>query len=83
MKIFVVLVLVIVVAYAWNIIFKSSMLGKPGNIVVGIIGCFVGNLISVGFGICAELDWISIILSGTLGAIMFLILFNRFLSLLQ
>ena len=57
-------------------LYKGSGLGLIGNIVVGIIGSFVGSwalgLIGVSFGA----GWIGAILTGALGAIVILFLFN-------
>ena len=79
MKIFITLVVVTIAAYLIKLIYKSSLLGKLGNVVVGIVGIIVGNLISLEFGFNTKFDWFVIILSSTFGAICILFLFNRFL----
>jgi uncharacterized membrane protein YeaQ/YmgE (transglycosylase-associated protein family) len=76
MKIFITLVVVTIAAYLIKLIFKSSLLGKLGNVVVGI----VGNLISLEFGSNTKFDWFVLILSSTSWAICILLLFNRFLT---
>ena len=57
-------------------LYKGSGLGLIGNIVVGIVGSFVGSwvlgLVDISFGG----GWIGAILTGALGAVVILFLFN-------
>jgi len=59
-----------------SMIYKGSGLGIIGNIVVGIIGSFVGywllGLLEVSLGS----GWIGAILTGAIGAIVILFLIN-------
>lgn len=80
MKIFITIVVVTIAAYLIKLIFNGSLLGKFGNVVVGIVGIIVGNLISLEFGFNTKSDWFVIILSSTFGAICILFSFNRFLT---
>ena len=57
-------------------LYKGSGLGLIGNIVVGIIGSYVGSKLLWYFGITLGSGWISAILTGALGAIVILFLFN-------
>lgn len=57
-------------------IYKASGLGLIGNIVVGIIGGFVGYWLLGKLGINLGTGWISAILTGAVGAIIILILLN-------
>tara|TARA_R110000787_G_scaffold38086_3_gene96244 strand:+ start:15988 stop:16236 length:249 start_codon:yes stop_codon:yes gene_type:complete len=57
-------------------IYKGSGLGLIGNIVVGIIGSLVGSKLLGYFGITLGSGWIGAILTGALGAIVILFLFN-------
>jgi len=57
-------------------IFRGSSLGLFGNIVVGIIGSFVGgwSLEKLGFSIGS--GWIGAVLTGAVGALIILFLLN-------
>ncbi len=57
-------------------LYKGSGLGLIGNIVVGIIGSYVGSKLLWYFGITLGSGWIGAILTGALGAIVILFLFN-------
>ena len=63
------------------VIFKGGGLGLLGNIVVGILGSFVGYWLLGKFGISLGTGWIGAVLTGALGAIVILaivnLLFNR------
>ena len=64
-----------------SVIFKGGGLGLLGNIVVGILGSFVGYWLLGKFGISLGTGWIGAVLTGALGAIVILaivnLLFNR------
>jgi uncharacterized membrane protein YeaQ/YmgE (transglycosylase-associated protein family) len=64
-----------------SVIFKGGGLGLLGNIIVGILGSFVGYWLLGKFGISFGTGWIGSILTGALGAIVILaiinLLFNR------
>jgi len=59
-----------------SMIFKGSSLGFLGNLVLGIIGSFVGYWLFGKLGISLGSGWISAILTGAVGAIVVLFLFN-------
>ncbi len=64
-----------------SFIFKGGGLGLLGNIVVGILGSFVGYWLLGKLGISLGTGWVGAILTGALGAIVILaiinLLFNR------
>ena len=57
-------------------IFKGSNLGLLGNIVVGIIGSFVGNWSLGKLGVDLGTGWVGAILTGAIGALIILFLLN-------
>ncbi|MEP0265506.1 GlsB/YeaQ/YmgE family stress response membrane protein [Dokdonia sp.] len=57
-------------------LYKGSGLGIIGNIIVGIIGSFVGNWLLRKLGVSLGSGWIGAILTGAIGAIVILFLFN-------
>ena len=57
-------------------IFKGSGLGLIGNIVVGIIGSFVGYWLLGKLGVSLGTGWIGAILTGAVGAIVILAILN-------
>ena len=57
-------------------LYKGSGLGLIGNIVVGIIGSYVGSKLLWYFDISLGSGWIGSILTGAFGAIVILFLFN-------
>ena len=59
-----------------GMIYKGSGLGLIGNIVVGIIGSFVGYGLLGLLGINLGSGWIGAILTGAIGAIVILVLIN-------
>jgi uncharacterized membrane protein YeaQ/YmgE (transglycosylase-associated protein family) len=74
----IIVTLLIGAAAGWlgSMIYKGSGLGIVGNIVVGIIGSFVGYWLLGKFGINLGTGWIGAILTGAVGAIIILILLN-------
>jgi len=57
-------------------IYKGSGLGIIGNILVGIVGGFLGYWLFGKLGISLGTGWIGAILTGAIGAIIILFLFN-------
>ena len=57
-------------------IFKGSSLGLFGNIIVGIVGSFVGNWSFGKLGVSLGSGWIGAILTGAVGALIILFLLN-------
>jgi uncharacterized membrane protein YeaQ/YmgE (transglycosylase-associated protein family) len=74
----IIVTLLIGAAAGWlgSMIYKGSGLGIFGNIVVGIIGSFVGYWLLGKLGINLGTGWIGAILTGAIGAIIILILLN-------
>jgi uncharacterized membrane protein YeaQ/YmgE (transglycosylase-associated protein family) len=74
----IIVTLLIGAAAGWlgSMIYKGSGLGIVGNIVVGIIGSFVGYWLLGKLGINLGTGWIGAILTGAVGAIIILILLN-------
>ena len=61
-------------------LFKGSSLGIIGNIVVGIIGSFVGYWLLGMLGINLGSGWIGSILTGAIGAVIILFGLNLVLK---
>ena len=59
-----------------SVIFKGSGLGLIGNIIVGILGFFVGGWLLGKLGVSLGGGTLGAILSGALGAIVILLLLN-------
>ncbi|HWK04998.1 MAG TPA: GlsB/YeaQ/YmgE family stress response membrane protein [Puia sp.] len=57
-------------------IFEGSSLGLPGNIIVGILGGFIGYWVLGKLGISLGSGWIGAILTGGIGAIIILAVLN-------
>jgi len=76
MEIIVILIIGAVAGWLGSTIYTGSGLGLIGNIVVGIIGSFVGYLALGKLGINLGTGWIEAILTGAIGAIIILILLN-------
>jgi uncharacterized membrane protein YeaQ/YmgE (transglycosylase-associated protein family) len=76
MEIFVTLIIGLAAGWLGSMIYKGSGLGILGNIVVGILGSFVGYWLLGKLGIHLGAGWIGTILTGAIGAIVILILFN-------
>jgi len=57
-------------------IYKGSGLGILGNIVVGIIGSFVGYWLLGKLGISLGSGWVGALLTGAIGAIVILAILN-------
>ena len=59
-----------------GVLYKGSGLGLIGNIVIGIIGSFVGFWLFGVLGISLGVGFIGSILTGAIGAIVILFLIN-------
>ena len=59
-----------------GVLYKGSGLGLIGNIVVGIIGSFVGFWLFGVLGISLGEGWVGSILTGAIGAVVILFLIN-------
>ena len=57
-------------------IYQGSGLGVLGNIIVGIVGSFVGYWLLGKLGISLGSGWIGAILTGAIGAIIVLAILN-------
>lgn len=78
MEILVTIIIGAVAGWLGSTIYKGSGLGIIGNIVIGIIGSFVGYWILGELGISFGTGLISAILTGALGAIVILVVLNLF-----
>jgi uncharacterized membrane protein YeaQ/YmgE (transglycosylase-associated protein family) len=74
----IIVTLIIGAAAGWlgSMIFKGSGLGLIGNIVVGIVGSFLGYWLLGKLGVSLGSGWIGAILTGAIGAIIILALLN-------
>ena len=59
-----------------SLIFKGTGLGLFGNIIIGIVGTFVGNWSHDKFGINLGDGWIGSVLTAAIGAVIILFLIN-------
>jgi uncharacterized membrane protein YeaQ/YmgE (transglycosylase-associated protein family) len=76
MEIVVILIIGAVAGWLGSTIYMGSGLGLIGNIVIGIIGSFVGYWALGKLGVNLGTGWIGAILTGAIGAIIILILLN-------
>ncbi len=76
MEIIVTLIIGAVAGWLGSEIFKGSSLGLIGNIVVGILGSFVGYWLLGELGISLGTGWVGAILTGAVGAIVILAVIN-------
>jgi uncharacterized membrane protein YeaQ/YmgE (transglycosylase-associated protein family) len=76
MEILVTLIIGAAAGWLGSMVYKGSGLGLLGNIVVGIIGSFVGYWALGKLGVNLGTGWIGAILTGAIGAIIILILIN-------
>lgn len=73
MEIVVVLLVGAVAGWLGSTIFKGSGFGLIGNIIVGILGSFVGSWLLGGvLGVSLGDGWLGAILTGAIGAIVIL-----------
>ena len=70
--------IIIGAAAGWlgSMIYKGSGLGILGNIVVGIIGSFIGYWLLGKLGVSLGTGWLGAILTGAIGAIIILVILN-------
>ena len=76
MEILVTLIIGAAAGWLGSMIFSGSGLGLFANIVVGIIGSFVGYWLLAELGVSFGTGWIGAILTGALGALIILIVIN-------
>jgi uncharacterized membrane protein YeaQ/YmgE (transglycosylase-associated protein family) len=74
----IVVTLIIGAAAGWlgSMLYKGSGLGLLGNIIVGILGSFLGYWLLGKLGINLGSGWLGAILTGAIGAIVILFLIN-------
>lgn len=81
MEIIVTLLIGALAGWLGSVIFQGGGLGLIGNIVVGILGSFIGYWLLGKLGVSFGTGWVGAILTGALGAIVILaivnLLFNR------
>ena len=66
----------VVAGWLGSTIFKGSSLGLIGNIIVGIIGSFIGSWSLGKHGVSLGSGWVGAILTGAVGALIILFLLN-------
>jgi uncharacterized membrane protein YeaQ/YmgE (transglycosylase-associated protein family) len=76
MDLLVTLLIGAIAGWLGSTIYKGGSLGLLGNIVVGIIGSFVGSWLLGKLGVSLGTGWIGAILTGAIGAIVILFLLN-------
>lgn len=76
MNIIAILIIGAIAGWLGSTIYKGGGLGLIGNIIVGIIGSFVGYWLLGELGVSFGTGWIGAILTGALGAIVILFLLN-------
>lgn len=76
MEILVIILIGAIAGWLGGVIYKGSGLGIIGNIVVGILGSFVGYWLLGQLGIHLGSGWIGAILTGAIGAIIILVILN-------
>lgn len=76
MDILVILLIGALAGWLGSMIFKGSGLGLLGNIVVGIVGSFVGYWLLGKIGVNLGTGWVGSILTGAFGALIILFVIN-------
>jgi uncharacterized membrane protein YeaQ/YmgE (transglycosylase-associated protein family) len=76
MELVVILIIGAVAGWLGSTLYKGRGLGLIGNIVIGIIGSFVGYWALGKLGVDLGSGWIAVILTGAIGAIIILVLLN-------
>lgn len=76
MEILVTLIIGAAAGWLGSMIYKGGGLGLIGNIIVGIVGSFVGYWLLGKLGVDLGSGWIGAILTGALGAIVILFILN-------
>jgi uncharacterized membrane protein YeaQ/YmgE (transglycosylase-associated protein family) len=76
MEIIAILIIGAVAGWLGSTIYKGSGLGLIGNIIVGIVGSFVGYWLLGELDVNLGTGWVGAILTGAVGAIVILFLLN-------
>ena len=76
MEILVTLIIGAAAGWPGSMVYKGSGLGLIGNIIVGIVGSFIGYWLLGKLGVSLGTGWIGAILTGALGALIILLLLN-------
>jgi uncharacterized membrane protein YeaQ/YmgE (transglycosylase-associated protein family) len=76
MEILVTLLIGALAGWLGSVFYRGSGLGLIGNIIVGIAGSFLGYWLLGKLGLSLGTGWIAAILTGAIGAIIILFLFN-------
>ena len=76
MEILVTLLIGAIAGWLGSMIYRGGGLGLIGNIIVGIAGSFVGYWLLGKLNVHLGTGWVSAILTGAIGAIVILFLFN-------
>ncbi len=76
MEILVTIIIGAIAGWLGSKIFEGGSLGLLGNIIVGIVGGFVGYWLLGKLGVSLGGGWIGAILTGALGAIVILAILN-------
>jgi uncharacterized membrane protein YeaQ/YmgE (transglycosylase-associated protein family) len=76
MEILVTLLIGALAGWLGSVLYRGSGLGLIGNIIVGIAGSFLGFWLLGKLGLSLGTGWIAAILTGAIGAIIILFLFN-------
>ncbi|WP_103070091.1 GlsB/YeaQ/YmgE family stress response membrane protein [Aquimarina sediminis] len=76
MELIVTIIIGAVAGWLGSTIYKGGDLGIIGNIIVGIVGSFVGYWLLGKLGINLGTGWVGAILTGAIGAILILFVLN-------
>ncbi len=76
MELIVTIIIGAVAGWLGSTIYKGTSLGILGNIIVGIIGSFVGSWSLGKLGVSLGAGWVGAILTGAIGAVIILFLLN-------
>jgi len=76
MELLVTLIIGALAGWLGSVFYKGSGLGLLGNIVVGILGSFVGYWLLGKIGVDFGPGWVAAVLTGAVGAIVILVLLN-------
>jgi len=76
MEVIVIIIIGAVAGWLGSTLYKGSGLGLLGNIVIGILGSFVGYWALGKLGVDLGSGWVGVILTGAIGAIIILFLLN-------
>jgi len=76
MEVIVIIIIGAIAGWLGSTLYKGSGLGLLGNIVIGILGSFVGYWALGKLGVDLGSGWVGVILTGAIGAIIILFLLN-------